>query len=61
MKLELIYQSVDFLALNEARLDCSFEDSHFVINGYDLIRNDRNRQGGGIAIYIRNYKLSYWT
>ena len=62
VRINLSNQSVDFLALNETRLDCSLEDPHFVINGYDLIRNDRNRQGGGIAIYIRktiNYHIRH--
>ena len=60
VRINLSNQSVDFLALNETRLDCSLEDPHFVINGYDLIRNDRNRQRGGIAIYFRkiiNYHI----
>ena len=24
------------------------------IRGYDIVRNDRNRNGGGVAIYIRS-------
>ena len=24
------------------------------INGYSIIKNDRNRNGGGVACYIRN-------
>ena len=35
---------IDILAVNETRLD----------DGYALERNDRNRDGGGVALYIRN-------
>ena len=24
------------------------------INGYSIIRNDRNRHGGGVACYVKN-------
>ena len=29
-------------------------DSELNIEGYDLIRSDRNRHGGGVACYIKN-------
>ena len=29
-------------------------DSELYIEGYDLIRSDRNRHGGGVACYIKN-------
>ena len=52
----LIYmhdQPFDILTLNETRLDCSILDCEVQIPGYDIIRSDRNRYGGGVAIYIR--------
>ena len=27
------------------------------ISGYSIIRNDRNRNGGGVVCYIRNYQF----
>ncbi len=40
-------------------LDDTVADHEISIRGYDIIRKDRNRNGGGVAIYIRsviNYK-----
>jgi len=55
LRINLSNQSVDFLALNETRLDCSLEDSHFVINGYDLIRN-HFQQGLSKRAMLKNYR-----
>ena len=43
----------DILTLNETRLDNSILDCEVQIPGYDIIRSDRNRNGGGVAMYIR--------
>ena len=43
----------DILTLNETRLDSSILDCEVQIPGYDIIRSDRNRNGGGVAMYIR--------
>ncbi len=43
-----------FLCLNETRLDNSISNSEVEIRGYELVRRDRNRNGGGVAIYLRN-------
>ena len=43
----------DILTLNETRLDNSILDCEVQIPGYDFIRSDRNRNGGGVAMYIR--------
>ena len=40
------------LALNETWLDASFDDKELSIPGYGVIRNDRNKFGGGKAIYL---------
>ena len=44
----------DILTLNETRLDNSISDSEVKIPGYDIVRCDRNRNGGGIAMFIRS-------
>ena len=41
-------------------LDGRIQDYEVNVNGYEVIRKDRNRNGGVVAIYIRNcmsYKL----
>ena len=47
-------QTFDILALNETRLSDTIPDSLINLPGYDLIRRDRNRSGGGVCAYIRN-------
>ena len=45
---------IDILAINETRLDSSISDTEMGIPGYAMERNDRNRHGGGVALYIKN-------
>ena len=47
-------QTLDLLALSETRLDNTFTDSAVSIDDYTLIRRDRFRSGGGVAIYVCN-------
>ncbi len=46
-------KKIDILALNETRLDFSISDELVSVEGYDLIRADRNRNGGGVCMYVR--------
>jgi hypothetical protein len=41
---------LDVLALNETRLDSSISDDLMSIEGYDILRSDRKRNGGGKVI-----------
>ena len=51
---DLIVGKVDILMITETKLDSSFPDSQFLIKGYSTpYRLDRNCNGGGILIYIR--------
>ena len=43
---------------NETKLDKPICDSSIEVANYDIIHNDRNRFGGGIALYV-NKNLSY--
>ena len=54
-QLKLIIQDkIDILILTETKLDSNFETSEFCIEGYSKpYRRDRNRNGGGILIYVR--------
>ena len=47
-------QRLDILSINETRLDPSIKDEAIKLNGYKIIRRDRNRFGGGVALFIRN-------
>ena len=45
---------VDILVITETKIDVSFPDAQFTMEGYKPpIRMDRTAQGGGIIIYIR--------
>jgi len=43
---------VDILAINETHLDSSIQNGETSIPGYTRERKDRNRSGGGVALYI---------
>lgn len=43
---------VDLIAFNETRLDPSINDDLMHVTGYDLVRKDRSRSGGGVCIYL---------
>ena len=47
-------ESFDLLSINETRLDDSIHNDEVKIPGFDIVRKDRNRNGGGVAIYLRN-------
>lgn len=50
----LVTGNIDILVITESKLDASFPDAQFIIDGYsEPYRLDRNRQGGGVLIYIR--------
>ena len=41
------------IGISESKLDKTVLDNEVKIDGYELKRSDRNRQGGGVACYIR--------
>ena len=47
-------QYIDILALCETKLDDSFPKCQFDVPGYNCIRKDRSRNGGGLLYYIRS-------
>ena len=50
----LIKGKIDILIITETKLDDSFPTEQFTISGYTKpYRLDRNRNGGGVIIYIR--------
>ena len=54
MKLLFEGKPVDVISINETRLDNTIDDSEMNIPGYDLFRKDKSRNGGVVALYVRN-------
>ena len=53
-------QCLDIVAINETRLDSLIADNLVHVDGYSIVRKDRNRNGGGVCFYLRstlNYRL----
>ena len=48
----------DILTISETNLDSTITDSEVSIQSFCLERLDRNRRGGGVAVYI-DEKMSY--
>jgi exonuclease III len=46
--------SFDLISINETRLDDSIHNDEVKIPGFDIVRKDRTRNGGVVAIYSRN-------
>ena len=60
VKCNLTNQQIDLLALNGTRLDNYRNDDLFSIKGSEFLRKDRNRQGGGVAVCVRNSINYHW-
>ena len=51
---DIIMQHIDILVLTETKRDDTFPTAQFLVNGFsEPYRLDRNRNGGGVMIYIR--------
>ena len=52
---DLKIREVDIIVITESKLDHTFPDLSFRISGYNKpFRKDRNRNGGGILVFIRD-------
>ena len=47
-------KNIDLIALNETRLNQSISDGLIHLDGYEVVRKDRSRNGGGVCIYLRS-------
>ncbi|KAJ8911851.1 hypothetical protein NQ315_012516 [Exocentrus adspersus] len=47
-------EDLDVIGLSETWLDSGIPDIGLMIDGYSLVRNDRNSRGGGVAFYVKN-------
>ncbi len=54
-EIEVRLQDLDAFLLQETKLDSSISDSELAFEGFSLFRRDRTRNGGGVAIYCREY------
>ena len=52
----LTLHSIDIFTLCETRLDDNINDCMIEVDGFNTIRLDRNRQGGGIILYVRDFR-----
>ena len=51
----LVAKNVDILVISETKLDESFPTNQFLIDGFKKpFRCDRNSNGGGILVYVRD-------
>ena len=55
LRIYLHDETFDILSINESRLYSNIDDCFVKIKGYNIVRKDRNRDGGGVAIYYRNH------
>ena len=54
----IVEKNVDILIVQETKLDDSFPDGQFLLDGFlPPFRKDRNKNGGGIMIFIREHTL----
>ena len=52
---QLISNNIDILVISETKLDETFPQNQFLIEGFkEPYRNDRNDKGGGVMIYVRS-------
>ena len=49
---ELIKNNIDVCLISETKVDESFPNQQFKINGYKVFRKDRDRFGGGLMFYV---------
>ena len=54
LRISKLFPHFDLLALNETRLDSAISNEIVKIRGYDIVRNDGSRKGGGVCIYLRS-------
>ena len=47
-------KTVDIIGIAETKLNDTFPDAQFNIDGYRSFRKDRNGSGGGLWIYVRS-------
>ena len=54
LKVFMANKPPDGLAINESKLDLVDSDQLVNLEGYTIVRRDRNKHGGGVCYYLRN-------
>ena len=54
LQVVIAHNKIDILAIDETRLDSTINDELIALSGYKVFRKDRNRFGGGVALYFLN-------
>ena len=54
IKTWLLSGRLDLLVISESKIDASFPDSMFHVEGFRLCRSDRKAGGGGLIVYVRS-------
>ena len=54
IKTWLLSGRLDLLVISESKIDASFPDSMFHVEGFRLCRSDRKAGGGGLMVYVRS-------
>ena len=54
LRLIMADRCLDLLSVNETRIGSTITENLFHIDGYSILRKDRNRNGGGVCIYLRS-------
>ena len=50
---ELFFRDTNICLNSETKLDDSFPDQQFHVNGYKMFRKDRNKFGGGLILFFK--------
>jgi hypothetical protein len=54
LRINMSSNFLDILVINETRLDDTIDQSEYQIDDYTIITKNRDRRGGGVAMYIKN-------
>ena len=60
LRILLDQEKPHIMCLNETKLDLSISVSLVNVDNYQIVRNDRDRHGGGVAVYVHDstsYKI----
>ena len=49
---DFVLKETDICLLSETKIDGSFPNSQFFAEGYGMLRKDRNKNGGGLILYV---------
>ena len=49
---DLVIKETDICLLSETKIDDSFPNSQFFAEGYRMFQKDRNKNGGGLLLYV---------